>query len=497
MVGMFLPALTISNVSTALPVMVRDLGGISELSWVVTAYLLSSTVAVPVVGKLSDSYGRKPMYLGAIVGFVLASLLCGVAQSMGQLVIARGLQGLFGGSMMALTQAIVADVVAPRQRGRYQGYIGAVFAFSSVVGPLMGGFFADHLSWRWIFFVNVPVGAVALLVARKHLRVIQPLRSRSVDWGGAALLTIGITALLLISVWGGNAYAWDSSMILGLAATAAIAAVLLIPVERRAREPIIPLHLFSNRTFTTGCALSALVGAAMFGALTFMPLFLQGAAGVSATLSGLLLMPQMMGLLFSSIVSGRMITRRGRYKIFLVAGTGLMTLGYLLLTTVDANGHVEVVGLYVGVVGLGLGMVLPVTVLAIQNAVSIHDLGAASGGALFFRMTGGMIGLSLFSALLIQRLLVGLSNRLGSDQGVPEGFDAATLINSPERVAELPVHLQGVFVDELSSAISMVFVLAALCTVLALIAALRLEELPLQERALVAEQRGVSADDHL
>lgn len=479
MMGMFLPALTISNVSTALPVMVQELGAVSEFSWVVTAYLLSSTVAVPLAGRLSDTYGRKHMYLGAIVGFVVASLLCGISQSIVQLVLARGLQGLFGGAMMALTQAIVADVVAPRQRGRYQGYIGAVFAFASLLGPLMGGFFADHLSWRWIFLVNIPVGMLAFFVARARLPAVRPQRIRQVDWLGAALLTIGITALLLISVWGGNTYAWSSSVIVGLAVCVIVTGILLIPVERRAREPIVPLALFRNKVFTTGSTLSALVGAAMFGSLTFMPLFLQAAAGVSATISGLLLMPQMMGLVLTSVVSGRLITSYGRYKVFLIIGTALMSVAYMLLTTVDPGGNVYVIGAYMALNGLGLGMVLPVIVLAVQNSVPVADLGAASGGTLFFRMTGGMVGLALFSAVLNNRLLTRLSGRL-EEAGVQVG--ANELLDDPEVIAQLPAHMQSAVADELGAAIRIVFVLASICALGAFLAALKLRELPLKER---------------
>lgn len=480
MTGMFLPALTISNVSTALPVMVQDLGGVSEFSWVVTAYLLSSTVAVPLAGRLSDTYSRKNMYLGAIVGFVLASLLCGIAQSIFQLVIARALQGVFGGAMMALTQAIVADVVTPRQRGRYQGYIGGVFAFASLLGPIMGGFFADHLNWRWIFLINIPVGTVAFIVARARLPSVRPYRARQVDWIGAALLTLGITALLLISVWGGNTYAWNSSVILGLTACVIVAGIILVPVERRASEPIVPFGLFRNKVFTTGSALSALVGAAMFGALTFMPLFLQAAAGVSATVSGLLLLPQMVGLVCASVVSGRLITSYGRYKVFLIAGTALMSVAYLLLTTVNPGGNVYVIGAYTAINGLGLGMVLPVIVLAVQNAVPVRELGAASGGVLFFRMTGGMVGLALFSAVLNNRLLSRLRSRL-DEAGITA--DPAELLDNPENIAQLPVHLQGVVADELGTAIRIVFGLACICAIGAFVAALRLRELPLKDRS--------------
>ena len=498
MVAMLLPGLTMTNVSTALPVIVEDLGGLSQLSWVVTAYLLTATVSVPIIGKLSDIYGRKPMYQAAIAGFVLASVLCGIAQDVPQLVGARALQGLFGGSLMTLTQAIIADVVAPRQRGRYQGYIGAVFAFSSVAGPLMGGFFADHLTWRWIFFVNIPVGLAALLVSQRYLHIRQELRSRDIDWAGASLLTIGITALLLVSVWGGSLFAWTSPAILTMLAVVLVATVLLVPVERRASEPIIPLHLFSNRVFTTGSLLGFLVGVALFGTVIFIPLFLQAVTGISATRSGLLLTPLMLGMVVSSIISGRLITRWGRYKVFPVAGTATMAAGYAMLTTMTPATAVWQVLIYMIVVGVGLGLVMQVIVLAIQNAVAMTDIGAATASAQFFRMTGGTVGLAVFGAVLNNRLLAGMEQRLGGVEELPEGIDAQTLMNDPEAATELPTQLQGVFADELSAAITLVFALALPSVLLAFVAALRLRELPLKDRLSPPEApapRPISSED--
>ena len=482
MVAMLLPGLTMTNVSTALPVIVDDLGGLSELSWVVTAYLLTATVSVPVIGKLSDIYGRKPLYQIAIIGFVVASVLCGVSQSILQLVGSRALQGLFGGALMTLTQAIIADVVAPRQRGRYQGYIGAVFAFSSVAGPLMGGFFADHLTWRWIFFVNIPVGLAALFVSQRYLHIKHTPRKRDIDWLGAALLTLGITALLLISVWGGSVYAWESPTILVMAGTAVVCFGLLVPVERRAGEPIVPLHLFSNRVFTIGSLLGFLVGVALFGTIIFIPLFLQAVTGVSATRSGLLLTPLMLGMVLSSIISGRLITRWGRYKVFPVAGTTVMAGGYGLLVTMTPQTMVSQIFVYMAVIGVGLGMIMQVIVLAIQNAVATEDLGAATASAQFFRMTGGTVGLAVFGAVMNNRLMSGLESGLGGEEELPDGIDAERLLNDPEVATQLPEHLQGLFATELAAAITLVFTLALPAVLLALVAALRLEELPLQER---------------
>jgi EmrB/QacA subfamily drug resistance transporter len=475
--GMLLAALDQTIVSTALPTIVGELGGLDHLSWVVTAYLLTSTTSTPLYGKLSDLYGRRIMFQAAIVIFLLGSVLAGLSQDMLQLIIFRGIQGVGGGGLMAMAFAIIGDVVSPRERGRYTGYLGAVFAFASVAGPLLGGFFVDQLSWRWVFYVNVPVGAVALVVTSSALRLPFATRRHRVDLLGAALLVAGVSCLLLVLVWGGTEYPWTSTTILGLGLVGAMLTGAFIVWESRAAEPILPMRLFRNPIFSVGAAASFIIGCAMFGGIVFLPLFLQAVTGASATSSGLLLLPLMAGIMTTSIGSGRIIARTGHYKAWPATGLAIAAVGMALLGTMDTStGRLES-SLYMAVFGIGVGMVMQVLILAVQNAVDWEDLGVGTSATNFFRSMGGAFGVAVFGAILTTRL----SSELGSL--VPGGgnIDSGALANSPEQIRQLPAPIAHAVIDALSNSIQTVFLSAVPVLLVGLVVALFLRQIPLKE----------------
>ena len=388
MLGMFLAALDQTIVSTALPTIVGDLGGLNHLSWVVTAYLLASTVSTPIYGKLGDMIGRKPVFLAAILIFLAGSMLAGLSQTMAQLIAFRAVQGVGAGGLMVGAQAIIADIVPPRERGRYMGLIGSVFAVASVAGPLLGGFLVDNLSWRWVFYVNMPIGAVAVAIVLLKLHLHTPTISHRIDALGAALLAAGVASLIMVTTWGGSEYAWGSTRIVGLGVAGVILLAVFVWWETRAAEPIIPLRLFRSSVFSVASAMGFTIGMAMFGAIVFIPLFLQLVYGASPTSSGLRMLPLMAGLLVASIASGRAITRMGRYRMFPIAGTALLTVGMLLLSRLTVGTAPWMASLYMLVVGVGIGLVMQVLIIVVQNDVAPTEIGVATSTATFFRSVG-------------------------------------------------------------------------------------------------------------
>ncbi|MFI7340248.1 DHA2 family efflux MFS transporter permease subunit [Streptomyces sp. NPDC050085] len=466
LLGMLLAALDQTIVSTALPTIVSDLGGLEHLSWVVTAYMLAATAATPLWGKLGDQYGRKKLFQLAIAIFLVGSALCGVAQNMPQLIGFRALQGLGGGGLMVLSMAIVGDIVSPRERGKYQGLFGAVFGATSVLGPLLGGLFTEHLSWRWVFYVNLPVGVVALLVIAAALHI--PVRSQKhrIDYLGTFLIASVATCLVLVASLGGTTWGWGSPEIIGLAVVGVMLAVVFVFVEFRAAEPVLPMKLFRVRTFTLSAIISFVVGFAMFGAMTYLPTFLQVVQGVSPTMSGVHMLPMVIGLLLSSTVSGQIVSRTGRWKVFPVAGTAVTSLGLLLLHNLTENSSTWEMSGYFFVFGLGLGLVMQVLVLIVQNAVPYEDLGVATSGATFFRSIGASFGVAIFGTIFANRLSTKLSSALAGQQ-VPPGVSTDSLKADPRGIAELPPALRQPVLHAYATSITDVFIYAVPVALLA------------------------------
>ena len=481
MLGMLVAALSQTIVATALPTIVGELGGQEQLAWVVSATLLTSTASTPIWGKLSDLYGRKIMFQSAIGIFLLASLACGFAQDMAQLIAFRAVQGIGAGGLMALSQAILGDIVSPRERGRYQGYIGSVFGIATVAGPLLGGFLVEHLSWRWTFWVGIPIGVAALLVTERVLRLPFPRSKRSIDWLGAFFIVGSVSALLLVLSLGGKEFAWNSAWTYALAAAAAVLLALAVWQERRAREPIMPPHLFANHTFVITSLAGFVVGVAMFGAIVFLPQYLQIVKGQSPTASGLLTLPLMVGLLGASIGSGRAITATGRYKMFPVVGLLLAAAGLGLMSRLAADTSLVVAGGYMFVTGAGIGLVMQVLVLATQNAVERKDLGVATSGATFFRSLGGALGVAVFGALLTHRLADTIPSRL-AEAGVPAdrlGGGAPTL-GSPEEIGALPEPVYTAVITGFADALQTTFLAAVPFALVGFLVLLFLRETPLR-----------------
>jgi EmrB/QacA subfamily drug resistance transporter len=478
MLGMLLASLDQTIVATALPTIVGDLGGLNHLSWVVTSYLLASTVSTPLWGKLGDLYGRKSFFQAAIAIFLVGSALSGLSQNLNELIAFRALQGLGAGGLIVGAQAIIGDIVPPRDRGRYTGLIGAVFAVSSVAGPLLGGFFTDDLSWRWVFYINLPIGALALVVVAAVLHAKTTRVEHEIDYLGATILSGAVVALILMLTWGGTEYAWGSATIIGLGIAAVVLFAVFISVERRAAEPIVPLHLFGNKVFRVAFSTGALVGFAMFGALTFLPLFLQIVHGASPTSSGLQLVPIMLFVLAMAVYSGRRISATGTYRRFPITGTALTVIALFLFSHIGTTTPFWQTAIYMAFLGAGLGLTMQVLLIAAQNSVDYAELGVATSLATFSRSIGGSIGVAVFGTIFNNRLTAYLPQHVPA--AALSKLHGASVTANPTAVKHLPPPVRHGLEVAFSDSLHVVFLAAVPFAVIAFLLALLLREVPLR-----------------
>jgi EmrB/QacA subfamily drug resistance transporter len=473
---MLLAALDQTIVATALPTVVADLGGAGHQSWVVTSYLLASTIATAIVGKLGDLFGRKAVFQASVLFFLGGSVLCGMAESMTMLVASRALQGIGGGAIMVTAMAVIGEVIPLRERGRYQGALGAVFGVTTVIGPLLGGFFTDHLTWRWAFWINVPVALVVLAVGAVAIPPLAKAAKRVViDYAGILFVGLGASGLTLATSWGGGTYAWSSPMIIGLFAASAAALAVFVWVETRVAEPILPIRLFASPVFTVCCILGFVVGFAMLGALTFLPTFMQFVDGVSATTSGLRTLPMVAGMLITSIGSGNIVGRTGRYKVFPVAGTAIMAVAFVLLSQMDAATPTWQQSLYLFVLGTGIGLCMQVLILVVQNTSSFADLGVATSGVTFFRTIGSSFGAAIFGSLFANFLAGRIGPALAASGAPPRAAQ------SPQALHALSPQMAAPIIDAYADSLGKVFLCAVPVAVVGFVVSLFLKEVRLRE----------------
>lgn len=455
MLTMFLAALDQTIVSTALPRITSELGGLNQLAWVVTAYLLTSTASTPIWGKISDIYGRKLMLQSSIVIFLIGSALAGASNSMEMLIVTRGIQGLGGGGLMVLVMAVIADVIPPRERGRYTGLFGAVFAVSSIVGPLLGGWFVDALSWRWIFYINLPLGIAAMFILASVLRIPQHRVNHKVDYLGAILMVSGVALGLLVTEWGGNRYEWTSPTLISMAAASLILLALFVWRQLRIDEPLVPMSLFRNKVFGITSMIGFIVGLAMFGSLIYLSLYLQVVLGSSPTVAGLQLIPMMVGMLAMSILSGQLTSRIGRYKPFPIIGMALATVAMILFSTIDVNTPYWKLALAMLILGAGLGNVMQVLIIAVQNSVKPQEIGVATSGSTFFRSIGGTFGTAIFGAIMTAQLSSNITSAMPG-----ANVDTSQVTSALSTIASLPDQLRMVVLTAFSDALATVFLVA-------------------------------------
>ncbi|MFE9426621.1 MDR family MFS transporter [Kitasatospora sp. NPDC006697] len=477
-------------VGTAMPTIVGDLGGANHLSWVVTSYTLATAAATPIWGKLGDLYGRKNTFITSIVIFLIGSALSGLAQTMNEMIAFRALQGLGAGGLMVGVMSIMGALVSPRERGKYQGMFAAVMALATVGGPLLGGFITDHFSWHWIFYINLPLGIVALAVVTVTLHLEKVKSTARIDYAGAALLTVGITSLVLITTWGGTQYAWGSKHIIGLAVLSAASLIGFCYVEQRVAEPMLPLTLFKNRDFTSVSIIGFIVGFAMFGAVAFLPQYQQIVQGASATNSGLLLMPMMFGMLVVSLVVGQYVTKTGKYRIFPIIGTIVMGGGSLLLSTMGVGTSQIVSSAYMVVLGAGMGFLMQITMLVAQNSVELKDMGVASSTATLFRTIGGSFGVALFGAIYTNQMTDTLKSR-----GIPTGGSSNQQL-TPASLHTMPAPVQDAIHHGVTNGIHSVFLWGAAISLIAIAASFLLRGAPLRGASQPSEDSAMAAAAH-